>query len=201
MHRLVLLVLFGLALGCQEDEGGTTLIGSDSGPDVGADFGLVGTDSGPIALVSDYEGLVDQFCRQQFPPAAEAGQTGANCVNGSQCDSGTCIDGLLIDDYCSLECPLGTECPRNFSCRESRSGDPICFQDDQCYFGGLDLPNCVTTIEDEIQVALVSCQDPLDRWFNCIVEAGRICTEDQANAACGLERGRLEACCWGCERY
>jgi len=103
--------------------------------------------------------------------------------------------------YCTQPCPVGTECPIGYSCQDTgTSWGSVCY-DSVCIYGGVDASDCVTNTMDEVERACASdCSARAGAWLDCLVAAGRICGNADADARCGIERGLLEDCCAGCSR-
>jgi hypothetical protein len=74
--------------------------GSSGGADAGSGNG--GTEAGG----GDGDGLHDA----QLSFDSSAGEFGASCEGGSDCDSGVCFVGAKIS-FCSMYCDSGAQCP------------------------------------------------------------------------------------------
>lgn len=190
--RLLCITLIALGFACGDDDRGRPL--SDSGSDTTmVDTGGGGGACSSAALMTD----VVEFCRTQNPDAPAPRSIGAACTTDSQCDRDWCYDGFS-GQYCTVPCPLGTECPPDFSCQDlGGTRGPGC-QREICVYGGTDAADCVTNLNREVEEGCRSCQNELRAWLTCIRGAGRLCGPSQADAACGIERGLLESCCIGC---
>jgi len=191
-------VLFGLsvaflAAGC--GDAGTS--GSDGGDSIGSGSG--GNSVAGVCSSDDYKDQVTAFCKTQNPPAPGPGELGASCVNDGQCDSAVCLEPFGNAAYCSEECPNGNECPMGYSCQDTGAGFAACYQD-VCEYGGIDTSSCVSNLLGELDSGCNSscAKADVEAWLGCISIAGRLCGSDDADAACGAERGILESCCLGC---
>lgn len=149
----------------------------------------------------DYQAAVVAFCETQNPPAPGAGERGASCADDTQCSSGLCLEPFGSAAYCTVPCPNGGECGQGYSCQDSGTVGPVCYQG-VCVYGGSDKAACVSALTAEIEEGCRSaCTGPVNGWVRCLAGAGRLCGVEDADQACGAERGLLESCCPGCSRF
>lgn len=146
-----------------------------------------------------YEAQAIAFCRAQMEPSSSPGTTGASCASDGQCTSGICLEPFGSGEhYCTDACPRGDECAFGYACQDTGTIGPACYRT-VCIYGGSDAADCVSNTMREIREACTSdCGGRLGGWLDCLVASGRICSNSQADARCGIERGLLEECCLGC---
>jgi len=198
--RNMILVCIALGLvACGNDvrRVGDSGVGSRPRPDGGIVIGDSSTTASCSA--SDFSDDVVAFCRNQNPAAPGPRTMGAGCTGDTQCDSAVCLEPYGSSAYCTIGCPLGTECPLGFSCQDTGSSlGSACYQD-VCIYGGRDAADCVSNTNGELDTACSSsCQSELRVWLTCLRDAGRICSGSHAAELCGIERGLLESCCPSC---
>jgi hypothetical protein len=185
---------------CGDSGSGSDGDGAETG--IGSSSGSGGGNPAGVCKSTDYQTSVTAFCKTQNPPAPAAGQLGASCTGDPQCDSGLCLEPFGGTAYCSLECPNGNECPTGFDCQDTGAGFSACYEG-VCIYGGTDTSDCTTNLLDELEAGCnSSCtKGDVEAWLDCIGNAGRLCGLEDADAACGAERGILEACCPTCDAF
>jgi hypothetical protein len=199
---LRVIALFMVVLCCCGDNGDdSSLDASSADGAVATTDGAAGSDGATgICTASDFENDVVAFCSTQNPSPPAAGELGAPCADDdSQCTSNICLHpyGQTVA-YCSMACPQGDECPVGFSCQDSGTRGPLCYEG-VCIYGGADSSDCITTMTKEAQAACgQGCGEKFSAWLDCLNKAGRICGKTHADSECGIERGLLESCCSLC---
>lgn len=181
---------------------GSTGGGGDGGDDVGAGVGGEGAGSSGVCSSKDFEDQVITICKAQNPPSPQPGETGASCADGTQCDSQYCLEPFGSPAYCSLLCPMGSECPQGYSCQDTGTADGAACYQDVCVYGGTDAADCTANLLAELDTACSSsdCEaGKIQGWMDCLTGAGRVCGPEDAAEKCGIERGFVESCCAGCD--
>ena len=155
---------------------------------------------GLVCSFVDFNPEVTAFCKKQFPAPPAAGATGAACTGDTQCSSQRCLMPFGSgEQYCTVPCPNGTECPVGFTCQDAGPGNgSLCYRA-VCIYGGQDPADCVVQVKTEIDSACRSgCGDEFKAWIDCLANAPLICSQSEAQSRCGIERGFLDTCCPSC---
>jgi hypothetical protein len=208
---MVVMAAVGLSACDDGDDGGAgggVIILSDGGMDEDGSVGeggenVIGPEGGRDARCSplDFEEQAVAFCRAQAPDQPAPRTLGAPCQDDMQCESNVCND----ERQCSLFCPRGDECPSNWYCdRERTRRDAFACKADSCFYTPEAFVDCLREINRELESvcspnAEVECQTSAKDWLACLIDNGRICSQEQAGQACGIERIRVEECCPFCD--
>jgi hypothetical protein len=170
--------------------------GGNSNPGgVGSGGQQVGNHLGAACGSDNYVSQIDAVCKTLHPPPPAAGDVGALCSSNNDCNSGRCQFAYLASTgNCAASCSASAPCPDGLACSAG-----WCVQPTDCSYAGSDTTSCVTTLNQQANLACgTSCDQKFAAWLACIAKAGRLCFVTDAHTACGIERGQLESCCSAC---
>lgn len=138
---------------------------------------------------------IETYCTAQvtMEPArtAPAGAPGAACITPDDCTVDICaqIDAFA---FCTMECASAADCPSDVPRCADAGGIRVCAPASDV---GGPIGECVARMESELDGATSSrCLPEYDALTTCLAAGARFCSAADEDVACGVERGRYQAC-------